>query len=120
VTDAAPRFVLGAVFYSEVGMFAIDLKDPDALTLESVAKLLASKDDSQNRQIRVSLDGIAYVSDDVGNQNLNGVYFRLETADAGNGYVGVEAAKDANYVKRIFDVLEKNWPDRSDSYIDFF
>ena len=97
----------------------IDLKDPNALTMESVAALIASKDDSEHRQIRVSTDGIAYLSDDVGNSNLEGVLFRLETYNEGNGYVGPEAAADEKHVRSVHDDLRDNWPKPKSSYIDW-
>ena len=77
----------------------IDLKNPSALTLDAVRQLLASKDDSQHRQIRVTKDGIAYLSDEVGANNIGGLAFRFETWDAGNGYCGAEAASDDKFVK---------------------
>ena len=44
----------------------IGLKDPSQLTLDNVRALIASKDDSEHRQLRVSKSGIAYLSDAVG------------------------------------------------------
>jgi hypothetical protein len=39
----------------------IDLNVPNALTLEAVRKLIASKDDSQHRQLRVTTSGKAFL-----------------------------------------------------------
>jgi hypothetical protein len=97
----------------------IDLKDPNALSLENVRKLLASKDDSRHRQLRVTSDGIAFISDDIGNLNLDGILFRFETWFAGNGYCGPEAAADDAYVREIYEDLKTNWPNPKDSYIDY-
>nr|WP_273424271.1 hypothetical protein [Halomonas sp.] len=96
----------------------LDLTTP--YTQHDVAQLLASKDDRQSRQLRVSTTGIAYLSDDVGADDLNGVLFQLETWDAGNGYVGHAAAKDQKWVSRIYQVLQDNWPKPISSYIDQF
>lgn len=96
----------------------LDLNQP--FTTQDVASLLGSKDDSQNRQLRVTTAGIASLSDDVGNRNLNGVAFRFETWDRGNGYVGAKAAADPKWVGRIEAALRKNWPIPSDAYIDNF
>lgn len=98
----------------------IDLNDPDALTIESVRKLIASKDDTESRQIRVSEDGILYLSDDVGNQKLDGVKFRLETFDWGNDYVGASAAQDDGWVRRVFVAVRDNWNQGTRGYIDYF
>lgn len=97
----------------------IDLTDPNALTMESVAALIASKDDSQHRQVRVSKNGIAYLSDDVGLANLDGVLFRLETYDAGNDYVGENAAKDEKHVRTVYERIRENWPNPKSEYVDW-
>ncbi|MGU3496328.1 hypothetical protein ACLBXM_19990 [Xanthobacteraceae bacterium A53D] len=85
-----------------------------------VAKLLASSDDSQDRQIRVTKEGIAYISDDVGSSNIDGLAFRLETFNQGNGYTGLKASEDADWVSRIYRVLRENWPEPSSTYIDSY
>lgn len=97
----------------------IDLKNPSALTLDAVRQLLASKDDSQHRQLRVTKDGIAYLSDEVGADNIGGLAFRFETWDAGNGYCGAEAASDDKFVNEVFEDLKENWPNPKSTYIDF-
>lgn len=88
-------------------------------TREDVAKLLASKDDSQHRQLRVTKDGIAYLSDEVGATNIDGLAFRFETWDAGNGYSGLEASQDDSWVRKVFDDLKENWPNPRSTYIDY-
>src|ERR1039458_9749792 len=40
----------------------IDLTKPDALTHESVARLLASASDGTNTQLRVTKEGVAFIS----------------------------------------------------------
>jgi len=70
-------------------------------TVEDVAKLLASKDDSQHRQLRVTKDGIAYISDEIGADNIDELKFRFETWLVGNGYCGLKASQDADYVREI-------------------
>jgi hypothetical protein len=97
----------------------IDLNDPAALTIEAVRGLLASKDDSQDRQLRVSNDGIVYLSDTVGNEDIDNLAFRLETWDAGNSYCGAAAAADDKWVNEVFKNLKKNWPNPKSKYIDF-
>jgi hypothetical protein len=97
----------------------LDLKNPADLTMPAVRDLLASKDDSQHRQLRVTRDGIAYLSDKVGNLDTEGLAFRLETWDPGNGYCGVEAASDDKWVKDVFETLKENWPNPKCDYIDF-
>lgn len=87
-------------------------------TTEEVAELLASKDDSEHRQLRVTKKGIAYISDEVGADNIDGLAFRFETWFAGNGYCGLKASQDASHVSQVFDDLKKNWPNPKATYID--
>jgi hypothetical protein len=96
----------------------IDLKDPASLTFENVRILLASKDDSENRQLRISDAGEAYLSDDVGNLNLQGVKTQFETWIAGNDYCGANAAADEQYVEEIFNDLRVAWDRRLTGLID--
>src|SRR3954468_4933551 len=35
---------------------------------------------------------------------------RFETFQAGNDYVGPEAAKDREWISQLFDTLKKDWP----------
>ncbi len=98
----------------------IDLNDPVQFTRDNVKRLIASKDDSINRQLRVNSSGIAFLSDEIGNINTDGLSFRLETWLAGNGYVGENAANDDSWVNRIFICLQKNWPHPTDTLIDSF
>lgn len=89
-------------------------------TTADVENLLASKDDSQNRQLRVDSNGQAYLSDIVGNRNIEGLAFRLESWQAGNDYTGPKAAANSDFVSRIEKVLRDNWPNPTTSYIDIF
>ena len=99
----------------------IDLNNPEEFTFENVRELLASKDDSQSRQLRVSKDGIAYLSDVCGNRETENLHCRLETWCAGNDYTGPNAAADDTWVARIHTVLKANWPNLENGrYIDLF
>lgn len=97
---------------------SLDLTKP--FTNQDVANLLASKDDTQHRQLRVTKAGMAYLSDDVGNIDTDGLSFRLETWLAGNGYTGSGAATNTGFVATIERVLRDNWPEPSSTYIDHF
>jgi hypothetical protein len=94
----------------------LDLNKP--FTTQDVAMLIASKDDSANRQLRVTTEGIAYLSDEIGNIDIDGLAFRFETWIAENGYCGDEAAKDRTWVRKIEDDLRTNWPNPTRNYID--
>lgn len=96
----------------------INLNIPGELSLESLAALIASKDDSAHRQLRVTNQGIAYLSDDVGAKNIDGLAFRYETWSAGTDCVGKHASKDLQFIQALYDSLKSNWPTPSDTYID--
>lgn len=97
----------------------LDLNDPDAFTLDGVRGLIASKDDSENRQLRVTKGGMAFLADQVGATDIDGLAFRFETWDRGNGYCGPKAAADEAWVKKVYQDLKENWPNPKSSYIDF-
>ena len=56
----------------------------------------------------------------VGAEDIDNLCFRLETWSAGNGYVGPDAANDDEWIDRVYDVLQENWPDPKSQYIDIF
>lgn len=97
----------------------IDLNKDGAWTLETARDLIGSKDDSDHRQLRVDDQGILYLSDDVGNRNLSGVLFRLETWSAGTGYCGTSAAADDEWVGKVHRTIAKHWAARTRGYVDF-
>ena len=97
----------------------IDLNDP-LFSLEDVRQLIASKDDSEDRQLRVTADGIAYISDITGAEQREGLSFRLATWDAGNDHTGKNASLNAFWVSTIHNVLKNNWPTPSSSYIEVY
>ncbi len=98
----------------------INLNDPSDFTLDNVRKLIASEDDSVPTQFRVSNDGFLFLSKIVGNKELEGIKFRLESNGANNGYVGRQAAKNDKWVERIFNSVKDNWPKPKSTYIDSF
>ncbi|MEB2785505.1 hypothetical protein [Algoriphagus persicinus] len=98
----------------------INLNDPKEFTVENVRTLIASEDDTVHTQFRVTKDGFLFLSQDVGNRNLEGIVFRLETNGAFNGYVGENASKDDSWVTRVFNVVNENWPRPKSLYCDNF
>ena len=97
----------------------INLNDESDFTLENVKKLIASVDDSNHRQLRVTKDGFAFISNEVGNENIDNLACRFETWCMGNSYVGLNASQDDNYIKRVYKDLQENWPSPKSSYIDY-
>ena len=98
----------------------INLKNPIEFTIDNLKLLIASGEDTTNTQYRVTKDGYLIISQDVGNQNLNNILFRLETNVMGNGYVGKPASEDDLWVERIYNVVKQNWPEPNSTYIDNF
>lgn len=99
-------------------MQQMNVNDPDTLTETNVAALLASKDDSQHRQLRVMDDGSVVLSDDIGNLNLNGVRARWETWCQGNSYCGPAAANDEKWVAGVLYDLQQVVPKNRRGFIE--
>jgi len=96
----------------------IDLNNPKQFTRENVKRLIASGNDTTHTQLRVSKEGIAYMSDIVGDEEIEDLSFRLETWSPGAGCVGEAAASDDEWLDRIYDCLKANWPDPKSTHID--
>ncbi len=87
-------------------------------TTDDVAKLLASKDDSEYRQLRITKDGFAYIADQSELNDIDGLLCRWETW-TGKGYCGKKASQDLDYVSQIYRDLKQNWPNPKAEFIDF-
>ena len=66
-------------------------------------------DDSEDKNVILNFDAIFeiiynYIPDDI--KNYVG---RSETLDAGNDYVGIEAAKDDEYINRMYCMFLEAW-----------
>ncbi|MCD8237347.1 MAG: hypothetical protein LUD00_12050 [Prevotellaceae bacterium] len=95
----------------------------DSFTKEDLIEMLSNGDDGHRNQIRVSEDGIIYLSQDVvGAERLNGVLFRFETFEAGNDYVGSKVAANNEYTDRLYRTIMKRWEQgkNGSSYIDIW
>src|SRR5690606_22727333 len=98
----------------------INLSDPEDFTIENVRKLIASEDDTVHTQFRVTKTGKLVLARTVGNKHVDDILFRLETNGAFNGYVGIKASQNDHWVNRVYNVVKKNWPKPTSSYIDVF
>ena len=98
----------------------IDLNNDSEFTEENVGKLIGSVIDDQHWQLRVTNEGIAFLSEKAGNLDTEGIAFRYETWCAKNNYVGFQAQHDKEWVKRIYNSLKQNWPNPNDTFIDDF
>lgn len=98
----------------------IDLTNPTNFVLENVRALLASGDNDIDIQLRVTMDGIAFLSDITGPERRDGLLFRLETWDAEGNHVGPKAAADDEWVNRIYECLKKNWPNPEHTTIETY
>ncbi len=56
----------------------------------------------------------------VGAEDIGNLCFRLGTWLAGNGYVGPGAANEDEWIDRVYDVLQENWPNPKSPHIDVF
>ena len=96
--------------------------DIRTITLEQFRMLIACGNDNYNNQIRVTKNGMVYLSEDiVGSEQLEDVALCFETFSAHNGYVGVKAAEDNSHVIPLYYALTGNWRKGcSHTYIDSF
>jgi len=93
-----------------------------------LATLFAACDDAHAHHILwVRNDGEVCVSavpqgDGAGGfaKGLKDQRFRYETFAAGNGYVGVEAARDDEYVEEMLGYLVRDWREGYEGYSDDF
>lgn len=88
------------------------------LSREQLVELIKSGDDRYDNQIRVTKDGMIFLSRIVGAEDISNLRFRFETCDAGNGYVGSEAAADNDYINDLYNGLIKTWKSNKTGYID--
>lgn len=102
--------------YKEFRM--IDLNRP--FTAQDVANLIAAKDDSRDRQIRVTKAGLVYLSDEVGHVDIDGLAFQLDIFNSGNDYTGIKASHDAKWVARLEKALRDNWPNPKSFVVDIY
>lgn len=87
----------------------LDISKPENLSSEDVARLLGSVDDSVNRELRVTKEGIAYIveaDDEVPDDEL----FRFTPWIRGNSFTGNAAAKDGLWIAKVEQALRNNWP----------
>ncbi|WP_294154985.1 hypothetical protein [uncultured Clostridium sp.] len=88
------------------------------LTRDQLIDLIGKGDDNYDNQIRVKNDGTIFLSRTVGAEDISDLRFRFETCDAGNGYVGLEAAQDDKYIDALYNGLIKTWNANKTGYID--
>lgn len=90
----------------------------ETLSREQLVELIKNGDDSYDNQIRVTKDGTIFLSRIVGAEDISNLRFRFETCDAGNGYVGPEAADDDKYINDLYNGLIKTWQSNRTGYVD--
>lgn len=87
---------------------------------EDFCDMIANGNDRYEHQIRVDWSGSVYLSQVTGLTNIEGVKFRWESFNAGNGYAGPLSASDDAYMHKLFLALKKNWEEGARGYIDDF
>lgn len=102
------------MFYTQ---YKFDIQN---MTEDDVKLMIHNGDDSNENQIRVTKNGLVYLSQIVGNNATEGLKFRFETFDANNNYVGPAAANDAHYIHRLYLALKRGWESSNVSYLDIW
>jgi hypothetical protein len=93
----------------------------ETLTMGQIKALIANADDRTHNQIRVRENGSVYISPHpaVGNQKLESVRLAFESFEAGNHYVGPQAASHGAYVASEFSSITNAWKRKLRGYIDY-
>ena len=99
--------------------YAVDLNNPHEFTFENVRRLIASKDDSASRQLRVTFDNKAFLSDLVGNTDTHLTKLQYETWDRDNGCCGIKASMNDDWIMQIYKTLKRDRHAQTADYIDF-
>lgn len=89
---------------------------------DDIKYMFANANDNLPHQLRVDWNGDIYISTSVAadDVNPNVVKFRWETWDAGNGYVGPQAASDSLYMKSTLEAIKKCWKRDIKGYCDVY
>ena len=96
----------------------IDLKVPGALTYDSVRALLASKDDRTHRQLRVTTNGIAFLSDDVETEIWRESYSGSRHGTLATDIAVIKRLQNDKWVRSVHEDLIENWPNQKSNFID--
>lgn len=95
----------------------INLNNPRDLNFANVRDLLASGRDDIDLEIRVTDDGVVFLSDVTGSTDLDGICFRIgdmNTTAHAKEFIGpnAEAVTDDGLVDQVLRTIEKNWENR--------
>jgi hypothetical protein len=95
--------------------------------IDELRQLLEKADDTvDSHMLWVARDGAVHLDPLGGSSPLSlsaqhhDMAFRLETFVEGNGYVGTAAAKDDDWVSRLFRALVSHWREGTRGYVDVF
>lgn len=101
----------------------IDLNNPKDFTFANVRKLLASGNAEIDMEVRVTEDGVAFLSEVTGPEQMEGISFRIGdiAMNAGDGdFIGraAKAATDDKLVDQVFRTLKKYWSNPGSTCVD--
>ena len=77
------------------------------LTIQQLQLLIRDANPEVHNQIRIDKQGFIYISEIVGNCERENVKFAFETFCANNGYVGITAANDLEYIKETYRWIQE-------------
>jgi hypothetical protein len=98
-------------------------------TMDQLVRIIGAADDKATHHIlwldyqgNVHLSPLPFNLTPVGfaEDNKDVIKLRLETFEQGNGYTGPGAAKDKNWMDRLFRALDKAWKTDDEGYCDEF
>lgn len=95
----------------------INLNNPLDLNFANVRALLASGRDDIDLEMRVTDDGVVFLSDVTGPKDMDGICFRIgdmNTTAHAREFIGpnAEAVTDDGLVDQVLRTIEKNWENK--------
>jgi hypothetical protein len=89
----------------------------DPTTIELAELLMPLNDNASDHITWVDSDGEVHISKtSVEKENAK---FWYETLEAGNGYVGPQAANDQDYLEKELGCLKRDWAKDAEGFIEF-
>jgi hypothetical protein len=90
-------------------VYKIDMNEPSEFTINNLKIILEAGDETINNQLRITDDGILFLSQDVGTTNLDGIKSRLETFGSYTNCVGGDISDDKEWLERVYKGIKKIW-----------
>ncbi|WP_156375769.1 hypothetical protein [Methylobacterium sp. Leaf125] len=96
----------------------ININDPQTITYLSVRALIASEEDSADKNIFILSDGSVAILHQIGARSSNVTRVKLELSNGGNRRWGAKAVRDSDWIIKIHDELLRQVPNQHKGFIE--